>query len=194
MTCLTLLFCAISSSAQWVQTGGPEGGRIHAFCVADSNNFAGTGGGVFVSTDKGASWTSVNSGLTNLEVNCLAVNESSIFAGTYGNSIWCRPLSDFTMANTISVKHLKKHTALNAFFTGAYGSKAAIVFTIDRRQHVRFAVYDLSGYIVQSLADKQFESGPQTISWKAKSLAPGCYLVKMQTEGNTIVRNFTMIR
>ena len=48
-----------------------------------TNIFAGTyGGGVFLSTDNGASWTAVNNGLTNPDINTLAINGTNIFAGT----------------------------------------------------------------------------------------------------------------
>jgi hypothetical protein len=47
--------------------------------------FAGTyNGGVFISTNSGSSWTAVNTGLTNLQVEALAINGSTIFAGTNG--------------------------------------------------------------------------------------------------------------
>jgi hypothetical protein len=48
-----------------------------------TNLFAGTyGGGVFLSTDNGASWVAVNSGLTNTFVNALAIVGTIVFAGT----------------------------------------------------------------------------------------------------------------
>jgi hypothetical protein len=45
--------------------------------------FVGTSGrGVFLSTNEGASWTGVNSGLTDSSVMCLAAGGSNLFAGT----------------------------------------------------------------------------------------------------------------
>jgi hypothetical protein len=56
-----------------------------AFAVCGTNLFAGTiSAGVFLSTDVGASWTSVNNGLTNTAVRALAVIDTSLFAGTWG--------------------------------------------------------------------------------------------------------------
>jgi hypothetical protein len=42
------------------------------------------GGGVFLSTNNGASWTAVNNGLTSQYVESLTVSGSNLFAGTYG--------------------------------------------------------------------------------------------------------------
>ena len=56
-----------------------------------STLYAGTGNGVFRSTDGGASWTAVNSGLTSLAIDTLAIdpqNPSTVFAGTSGGGVF----------------------------------------------------------------------------------------------------------
>jgi len=56
--------------------------------------FAATyGGGVFCSTDNGASWVALAGGLTSYEVHSLAVDGTSLFAGTYGSGVWRHPLN-----------------------------------------------------------------------------------------------------
>lgn len=90
-----LMSCGISSSfAQWVQTSGPGGGSIHSLVAIGTKLFAGTSsftatsGGVYLSTNNGTSWTAVNSGLTNEDVNSLAVNGANLFAGTGGGGVF----------------------------------------------------------------------------------------------------------
>jgi hypothetical protein len=56
--------------------------------VNGSNLFAETGGGVFLSTNNGTSWTAVNNGLTNPSVLSFAVNDSNLFAGTFGGGVF----------------------------------------------------------------------------------------------------------
>jgi len=61
--------------AQWQQTNGSGGGTGYSLAVSGTNLFAGTlGGGVFLSTNNGSSWTAVNAGLTNTSVQSLAVS------------------------------------------------------------------------------------------------------------------------
>jgi hypothetical protein len=53
--------------------------------------YAGTGGGVFKSTDGGASWSALNVGLTNRSVFSLAIRATTpttIYAGTNGSSVF----------------------------------------------------------------------------------------------------------
>ena len=71
--------------AAWVQTSGPGGGSVNALIAKGTILFAGTAAGdVYRSTDNGASWTAVNTGLTNLSVHALGVSGTSLFAGTGG--------------------------------------------------------------------------------------------------------------
>jgi len=70
----------------------PYGGDVRSFAVSGRNLFAGTyGGGVFLSTNNGTSWTTVNTGLTNTSVRALAVSPNgaggaNLFAGTYSGA------------------------------------------------------------------------------------------------------------
>ena len=66
---------------------------VLTLAVSGTSLFAGTsGGGVFRSTDNGASWTAASTGLTSTTVRALAVSGTSLFAGTGGGGVWRRPL------------------------------------------------------------------------------------------------------
>jgi hypothetical protein len=55
----------------------------------NTNLFAGTfGGGAFLSTNNGTSWTAVNTGLTSNVVKSLAVSDTNLFAGTLGGGVF----------------------------------------------------------------------------------------------------------
>ena len=78
------------STAQWARTGGPNSGQVYCFAVSSTSLFTGTdGGGVFLSTDDGTSWSAVNTGLTNKRVKALFIPPVSggLFAGTLGGGI-----------------------------------------------------------------------------------------------------------
>ena len=78
--------CIILSSAdaQWVQTSGPtgSGGNVNCLAASGTNLFAGTFGGVFLSTNSGAIWTAANTGLTDTVVHALLVSGTDLWAGT----------------------------------------------------------------------------------------------------------------
>jgi ligand-binding sensor domain-containing protein len=63
--------------------------NVNALASSGITILAGTnGGGIFRSTNNGAKWTAVNSGLTNTTVRALAVSGNTIFAGTDGSGIF----------------------------------------------------------------------------------------------------------
>ena len=80
------IFRSIDNGSNWVEVNsGLSVLFINTLAVSGSNIFAGarysvTGGGVFLSTNNGNSWTYV--GLTNYEVYDLAISGSNLFAGT----------------------------------------------------------------------------------------------------------------
>ncbi len=68
--------------AQWVQTNGPYGADVTCFVVSNSNLFAGTNQGVFLSSDTGKTWESKNNGLIGKWTYSLAAIGTRIFVGT----------------------------------------------------------------------------------------------------------------
>ena len=76
----SLLFTQ-SIKAQWVQTV-TFSGSVQALAVSGTNIFAGIWfPGVYLSTDNGATWTEVNSGLTDTDIFALVVSGTNLFAG-----------------------------------------------------------------------------------------------------------------
>ncbi|MCX6269953.1 MAG: T9SS type A sorting domain-containing protein [Bacteroidetes bacterium] len=58
LTMFLLLTLLITQNlrAQWVQTNGPEGGRVNCITRVGSDIWAGTYGGIFISQDEGLTW------------------------------------------------------------------------------------------------------------------------------------------
>jgi len=76
----------LSLSAQWIQTNGPEGGSIFSysvkpnvvFAVLDSNIFAGTHSGLYVSDNNGLDWKRIKANLPYGIVLDLVVEDNRI--------------------------------------------------------------------------------------------------------------------
>ena len=81
------LMWSIALNAQWVHVG-LDNYYVEALVkspnnASDNTLFAGTNGnGVFISTNNGIDWASVNTGLNNLYIKALAISDTNIFAGT----------------------------------------------------------------------------------------------------------------
>lgn len=79
---VVLIIYSLPLRAQWVQVSGSYGGFTQCLVVKGTDLFAGTLNGVFRSTNKGESWTAVNSGLRNASVAVLASSDTNLYAGT----------------------------------------------------------------------------------------------------------------
>jgi hypothetical protein len=90
---------------------------VRALAIQGTNIFAGTQGeGVFLSTNNGSSWDTVNTGLPSHQIYALAVRGTNIYAGTYGFGVF------------LSTNNGASWTALD---TGVTGPKVISCLTVS---------------------------------------------------------------
>jgi photosystem II stability/assembly factor-like uncharacterized protein len=88
---LAILLSAVrSTSAQWVRAGNPDGGWITALAAKGTYLFAATRqGGVFMSADRGITWTAVNTGLPKrADLQCLTACGPNLFVGAVEKGVF----------------------------------------------------------------------------------------------------------
>ena len=74
--------------AQWRQTEGTDGSSIRSLVVDGNNLLAGTSGGIFRSSDNGATWTSSGSGLNDTSITSLVKSGNKLYASTLYNGLF----------------------------------------------------------------------------------------------------------
>jgi hypothetical protein len=84
---VALALTASSAQGQWEQTTGVYGGSVDCFAFRNGTVFAGTGRGVYRSTDHGETWSIVNGGLPD-EPTRVAANDSFLFATPGGFGVF----------------------------------------------------------------------------------------------------------
>ena len=69
-----------------------------------------------------------------------------------------------------------------------------ISFSIPESQHVRLAVFDVSGRLVEVLEDGVREAGEHTIEWDAQGVSSGVYFYQLRAGNETLVKRMTLLK
>jgi hypothetical protein len=69
-----------------------------------------------------------------------------------------------------------------------------ISYDVPTTQHVRIAIYNVAGQLVENLVNEVKAPGSYMIEWNAGNLPSGVYFYRMQTGSETIVRRATLLK
>ena len=193
--CLLTIVLYSNVNAQWIQTNGPYGGEIISFAVLGSDLFTGTyGGGVFVSTNNGTSWTAVNSGLTKTSIKALAVSGTDLFTGTQQYLVWRRPLSEMETSAESQSELFPSKFRLKQNYPNPFNPNTTINFDIPRQIHVLLRIYDLLGQEVVTLVDENLTTGSHQAIFNAENMPSGIYLYRLQAGEYKEERKLLLLR
>jgi hypothetical protein len=71
---------------------------------------------------------------------------------------------------------------------------AKVSFNLKKTRNVSLAIYDISGRLVKTIADKKFDEGIHEINLNTNNMNPGIYLLRMESEGILQTRKFIVIK
>ncbi len=157
-----------------------QGNYLFAGCGFAPGQYgsANTFRGVYLSTDSGANWHSVNANLPDTNITSLAINGKYVYVGTNANGIFRRLLSDFknTTPNGIAA------IANQSNSLQVYPNPANQSAIISLQSVVNAATIKLINITGQTVIEKQNQSGKQfTIDLSTQ--AAGIYFVEVQQSG-----------
>lgn len=152
--------------------------------------------GFYFSGDNGNSWNRIV-GSTDLSASAtsLYVNDSSIFAGTYGNGTWKLPLSEIVT----SVKRLPTSTTPTAFrldqnYPNPFNPMTVISYQLVGNGMVNLDVYDILGRKIQTLVSEHENAGPHSVTFNANNLASGVYFYRLRAGSFVQTKKLILIK
>jgi hypothetical protein len=172
------IYLSTDIGTSWIPVFYP-GFNCIALAAFGTNIFARTrGGGVFLSTNNGVSWTSVNQGLTALNVYSLAISDSTVFLGTdYG--IWKRPLDELvTCINETTNSNVQVNIYPNPFRTSA----TIIINSVFKLENAELKIYDLFGQEIKRFIN----ISRQNFTIEKGNLTNGIYFYKLIQDNRVI--------
>ena len=140
---------------------------------------AGTGGGVFVSTNNGMNWIAANQGLGHTYVLALAISGANLVAGTWGGGIWRRMVSDLVSVTEPKDIHPGEfHLAQN--YPNPFNPTTELRFEIGDARFVSLKVFDVLGREVTTLVNEEMDPGQYERKLDGSQLAGGVYFCRLQ--------------
>ena len=175
--------------ANWTQTLSNQ--SIHAIVLYGSNVFA--AGSIFVSTDNGTNWTIRTEGMGNLYVNSLCVLNDFLFAGTDGNGVFRRPLSELVGIETIS-QTVPKGYDLKQNYPNPFNIQTIIEMSIPKRDNYTLDIVDILGRKVDIAYEGFLNVGSYKINYNADKLASGVYFYTLKSNNYINTKKFVLIK
>jgi photosystem II stability/assembly factor-like uncharacterized protein len=166
-----------NNGQQWESFVSGMGGSATASMVINSRNwiFLSTPtAGVAMSTDEGATWAKVNSGLSDSSVQVLALMPSGyLLAGTASNGVFR------SMRSTTSIEEtsdpLPTEFKLLQNYPNPFNPSTQITYSIPARSEVKLSVCNVLGQEVATLVNDTREKGTYTAEFAAANYSSGVY-------------------
>jgi photosystem II stability/assembly factor-like uncharacterized protein len=167
---------------------------IPAFAVSGRDIFVVCDGAVYLSTNSGTYWTSVNSGLTNDTVLALAVSENYLFAGTRKSGVWRRPLGEMITSVENNRTNVPVHFSLSQNYPNPFNPSTAISFNLPSRSFVSLKIFDLLGREAATIVSEEMPAGSYLRQWNAAKMPSGVYFYRLQAGSFTETKKLVLLR
>ena len=99
---------------------------------------------------------------------------------------------EFSKILTVSTKANRLELSQN--YPNPFNPTTKIEFSVPSKGNVRIAIYDMLGREIQSLMNKEMESGSYSVMLDGKDLASGIYFCKLAFNGQVVTKKLTLLK
>ncbi len=166
-------------------------GAAFSILAFDNYAFIGNNDGIFFSSNYGGSWTMMNQGMDpypNNAVQGLTRDSFYVYAGTYRDGVWRRPLSDFGIVTGLNAQANEAENPISIYPNPSSGN-IIISFGSEVKRTDALRIYNSIGEQVMSLPLSQYNIIRADIS----ALADGIYTAIQQTAEGSIYKKFMLM-
>ena len=166
----------------FTQTSSFNGYQLNSIIADGTNVIAGSssGGGIFVSTNKGTNWTLKNEGFNggSASISKLLYANGYIFAGE-GSQVWRRNFQNLLPVKNITTEIPSKYS-LGQNYPNPFNPTTVISFQLPVVSDVSIKIYDVQGREVQMLVNERMQAGMYEVSFDGSGLTSGVYFYQMR--------------
>jgi hypothetical protein len=165
--------------------------------------FAGTEGGVFLSSNRGGDWTPINAGLVTQNIRSLTASSldnggTLVFAGTTSDGVWRLQLPGNTTSTGDEHGAIPVQFRLEQNYPNPFNPSTTIQYTITggvgTLHEASLQVFDVLGRRVATLVDGPVAPGTHSVKFDASRLSSGVYFYRLQAGSFVHTRMMTMVK
>lgn len=187
------IFRSVPPDSNWIQVGFPD--TTISFLVAnDSMIFVGTGYGLFLSKSNWTKWASIWDGIDKVSISSFAIGKDFLFAGSWTEGVWRRPMSDMLAGVTRTEENFPVRFTLEQNYPNPFNPTTAISYQLSAVSNVTLKVYDVLGRGVTTLVNKRQNPGTYNVTFNATDLPSGVYFYRLDARGCSEVKKMLVLK
>ncbi len=157
--------------------------------------FIGSDLAVYVSFTGGLGWLPLNVGLPHVVVDDLRLHDSGRFlrVGTHGRGMWELDISGLVPVS-VGAADAKIEPLTLRVLSNPVTSRATMRFAIREAGHIRLGLYDVSGRLVRTLADRHAEAIVDNLDVDVTGLTPGVYFARLEADGASVSKKLVVAK
>ena len=152
--------------------------------------------GLFGSLDNGVTWMPMNTGLTSLQINDIAIAGTTCYIGT-GRGVWSRPLSELykliQVPGTVNLL-IPDRIYLDQNYPNPFNPSTTFLFGLPSKAFVSLKIFDVTGREVASVISDELSAGNYSRQWNASGFSSGMYFYRLQAGAFTETKKLLLVR
>lgn len=183
------LLVSTNSGNNWEQISEFSTGGIY---VHNNSIYCGTrGSGIFYSSNSGSTWDTINTGITNLFVNCFTIDkEGYIYCGSDSGV----HISNSSITGVENPKVLPNNFILYQNFPNPFNPATTVSFGLPVDSKVTLTLYNMLGEVVLKNDIGVKASGNHQLQLDLRSKASGVYFYEMEANPVDGSKNFRQVK
>jgi len=189
-------FYSIDYGANWINLNlyNLTNSTVNDIISINGTIIAGTSkDGIFYTTNQGLNWSNINQGLDNFDIYTLCFDNQYLYAGSYGRSVWRRPLSQLVYISHLNNK-IPFSFSLLQNYPNPFNPSTVIRFQLSVVGNILLKLYDVRGREIQTLVNERLQPGTYEVSFDGSQLTSGVYFYKIMTDSYSETKRMIMIK
>jgi len=123
----------------------------------------------------------------------LLVKDGFIFAGTEGNAVWKRSLTDITGISQLSSETPAEYN-LKQNYPNPFNPVTNISYEVLKSGNVKISVFDISGKKLTDIVNQFHSTGSYNVTFDGTDFPSGSYFYRMESADFSVVKKMILLK